>query len=155
MRKIKIKRNECPINAIANDPERFNDKIVKVEKEMMEKLINEAREADEKNVKVKDCLCGESDVTGYEVTIPGEIETKLFFIKKMTHWGRGVAHDYYLAEVKADDIKGCKLYPCFQDEGKELLNEEKGEYYRVGVVKFEYEKEAVLEEKKEGKGKDK
>lgn len=146
---IKIKRDECPINIIAENPEKFNGKIVKVERDMVERLIDEAVAENEKNMTAIE-LKGQDkweevySSTQINVRIPGEVETNLSFIEKMKFCGRNVSCEYYLIDVQADDIKGCSLSKRVNDENKEVYDREKG-YCVIPVISFEYEKEHVAE----------
>lgn len=97
-----IKKNECPINAIAENIHKFQGKQVTITREMMQKLVDEAMEADEKNVEITQL---EANETKYDVTIPGEITTKLSMILT-EHNG---VETIFLLSVEAEDIPGLKL----------------------------------------------
>ncbi len=97
-----IKKDECPINAIAENISRFQNTQVTITKEMMQKLVNEAKETDENNVKTKVLSQNE---TKYDVVIPGEITTKLSMVLIEENSAERVA----LLSVEAEDIPGLKL----------------------------------------------
>lgn len=97
-----IKNNQCPINAIAENISHFQGKQVTITQRMMDKLVDEARDIDAKNVKTTKLNDNE---TKYDVVIPGEITTKLSMVLIEGNGPATVA----LLSVEAEDIPGLKL----------------------------------------------
>lgn len=94
-----IKKDDCPINVIAQNIGYFQDKQVSITNKMMEKLVNEAKEAGEENVKITELKNGNVQ---YDIVIPGEVTTKISMVQVD---GSSVR----LLSVEADDIQGLKL----------------------------------------------
>lgn len=93
-----IGKDECVIDVIANNPSQFDGRQVQIERSMMNALVFEARESGEENV----ALSVVDKALIYDVTMPGEVVTKLQF----ADCGIGCV---LLTEVVADDIKDCTL----------------------------------------------
>lgn len=97
-----IKKNECPINAIAERVSTFQGKLISITRPMMQKLVDEAMEAGEENVQTTKLADNE---TKYDVVIPGEITTKLSMVLKEDN---GI-DTVFLLSVEAEDIPGLRL----------------------------------------------